>query len=139
MEAGSYYFSSAFVDLDNDGKPELAVTGDFGNSKLFWNNGDGTFSEGGEAAGVGHEMNGMGSAFGDVDGDGSLDWFVSSIHDPRYCLGHCSHAAYGHVAMSLRCRKRCLNKTMWCPYGWTGWVFMQLTMQADHSCAPVQE
>jgi len=75
-------FSSTFTDLDSDGWPDLAVAADFGTSKLFWNNRNGTFTDGTVAAGVGTDENGMGSTFGDFDGDGDLDWFVTSIYDP---------------------------------------------------------
>ena len=74
-------FASAFVDLDQDGWQDLAIAADFGTSRLYWNNGDGTFTEGTLAAGVGTDENGMGSTFGDWDGDGDLDWFVTSIYD----------------------------------------------------------
>lgn len=74
-------FSSALRDLDGDGHLDLAIAADFGHSKLFWNDGDGTFTEGGEVAGVATDENGMGSTFGDADGDGDLDWFVTSIYD----------------------------------------------------------
>ncbi|MEM1413462.1 MAG: VCBS repeat-containing protein [Myxococcota bacterium] len=82
-------FASAFTDLDGDGWPDLVVASDFGTSRLFWNRGDGTFAEGTVAAGVGTDENGMGSTIGDVDGDGDLDWFVTSISDgrPRVGLG----------------------------------------------------
>jgi hypothetical protein len=75
-------FASTFVDLDGDGLQDLAVAADFLTSRLFWNDGDGTFTDGTTAAGVGTDENGMGSTFGDIDGDGDLDWFVSSIFDP---------------------------------------------------------
>ena len=78
----TFAFASAFVDFDGDAWPDLAIAADFGNSRLFWNNGDGTFSDGTDAAGVGTDENGMGSTFGDYDGDGDLDWFVTSIFDP---------------------------------------------------------
>jgi hypothetical protein len=81
---GVFAFSAAFSDLDEDGLPDLAIAADFGTSRLFWNAGDGTFIDGTDAAGVGTDENGMGSAIGDYDGDGRLDWFVTSIFDPAH-------------------------------------------------------
>ncbi|MCH9682930.1 MAG: CRTAC1 family protein [Deltaproteobacteria bacterium] len=79
---GVYGFAPAFVDLDGDLWPELALTADFGTSRLFWNDAAGGFEDGTDDAGVGTDDNGMGSTFGDIDGDGDLDWFVSSIWTP---------------------------------------------------------
>ena len=77
----SFGFAPRFSDLNNDGHLDLAVTGDFGTSRLFWNNGDGTFTDGTVAAGVGTDENGMGATIADFNGDGQLDWFVTSIYD----------------------------------------------------------
>lgn len=76
---GSYGFAPAFVDLDDDGWPELTLAADFGTSRLWWNDG-GILSDTTFESGVGTERNGMGSTFGDYDGDGDLDWFVSAIY-----------------------------------------------------------
>jgi hypothetical protein len=77
--AGALVLTPAFIDLDGDDYPELAIASDFHTSRLFWNNGDGTFQDGTLSAGVGTDQNGMGAAFGDFDDDGDLDWFVTSI------------------------------------------------------------
>jgi hypothetical protein len=78
---GDFPFAPRFADLDRDGWPDLALASDFGESALFWNDGDGTFTDG-SAALPNMVENGMGSAIGDYDGDGLLDWFITAIYDP---------------------------------------------------------
>jgi hypothetical protein len=80
-DSNAFRYTSTFTDLDRDGHPDLAIAADFLTSQIFWNNGDGTFSDGTAAAGVGTDEDGMGSAIGDYDGDGRLDWFVSALVD----------------------------------------------------------
>ncbi len=75
----SYRFAPRFSDLDNDGNPDIAIVSDFETSQLFWNNGNGTFTDGTIPAGVGIDTSGMGSTIGDYDNDGDLDWYVTSI------------------------------------------------------------
>lgn len=78
-----YRFTPSFTDLDRDGHTDIVFASDYRQSQLFWNNGDHTFTDGTVAAGVGVDENGMGSAIGDVDGDGDFDWFVTAIdHRP---------------------------------------------------------
>jgi len=82
---GTFAFTSHFIDLDNDGYPDLTIAADAKESRLFWNNKDGTFTDGTAAAGVGGDAgdeNGMGSTFADINGDNLMDWFISSIYDP---------------------------------------------------------
>ena len=77
----------AFGDIDGDGRPDLFVGGMNGSGgRMFRNNGDGTFIEVTETSGIytqSNEQNDFSSAFGDPDGDGDLDLFVShwGTHD----------------------------------------------------------
>jgi len=75
-------FSSGFADINADDAPDLLIAADFGTSRLYRNNDDGTFTNITDPAGVGTDENGMGSAIGDIDNDGDFDWFVTSIYDP---------------------------------------------------------
>jgi enediyne biosynthesis protein E4 len=71
-------FASQFGDGDGDGWPDLFVVADWSGSALLRNTG-GAFSDVTDVSGVGTDENGMGGALADFDGDGDLDWFVSSI------------------------------------------------------------
>src|SRR5690606_18500836 len=85
-EDGIFAYSSSFVDLDGDGWQDLAIAIDFHRSRLFWNNfGVGTFEDGSAPANINRESNAMGSTFADVDSDGDLDWFVTSIAEADEC------------------------------------------------------
>lgn len=75
-------FAPRFADMDGDGWPELLLAADFGSSRYFRNEGDGTFTDITETSGTGQDENGMGQTVGDLDGDGLLDWTVTSIYDP---------------------------------------------------------
>ena len=73
-------FAPLFADMDGDRYPELLIAADLGTSKYYRNDGDGTFTEVTAASGTGRDANGMGSTVGDFDGDGLLDWYVTSVY-----------------------------------------------------------
>ncbi len=74
-------FTGIIHDLDDDGWPDLAVTGDGCTSRLYRNIGGERFEDITESSGVGTDENGMGAVVRDVNGDGRPDWFVTSIAD----------------------------------------------------------
>ncbi len=74
-----WVFAPRFADMDGDGLADIAVVADYGMSRLYRNVGDGMFELERSASSVFTDENGMGSAIGDYDNDGDLDWFVSSI------------------------------------------------------------
>lgn len=83
-----YTFSPTFVDIDSDGFPDILSVGDFDSTRVFYNNGDGTFEDRTDDDVI-EDQSGMGSAVGDFDNDGDMDWFVSSIYEPTlYPIGN---------------------------------------------------
>ncbi|MBM4112102.1 MAG: CRTAC1 family protein [Phycisphaerae bacterium] len=74
-----YNFSPRFADMDGDRHPELLMAADFHTSRYYRNNANGTFTNLTPSNGTGTDDNGMGHAVADFDGDGRLDWFVTSI------------------------------------------------------------
>jgi hypothetical protein len=93
--------SAAWGDFDNDGDLDLFVAGEYRTDRpdttfpgatspgpdprnlcrLYRNNGDGTFTDVAAAAGVINERRAKGAAWGDYDGDGRIDLYVSNCGD----------------------------------------------------------
>jgi hypothetical protein len=90
--------SGAWGDYDNDGRLDLFVCGEYlperdpatgvatagepdprNHCRLYHNEGDGTFRDVAEKAGVRNDRWAKGTAWGDYDNDGRLDLFVSNM------------------------------------------------------------
>jgi hypothetical protein len=85
-----YCIGCAVGDCDNDGHPDLFVTG-FGGCILYRNNGDGTFADVTRAAGISDTHFATSAAFLDYDRDGRLDLLV------------CEYVDY-YLETGIRCR-----------------------------------
>lgn len=73
-------FTPNFSDIDRDGFPDLLLASDFRASQVLRNRQGMQFVDATDW--VISDENGMGAAIGDYDGDGDMDWFVSSIWNP---------------------------------------------------------
>ena len=83
---GYYGLASVFVDVNNDGLPDLLVADDSTPNYLYLNKGDGTFEDASYASGYalnkeGRETASMGIALGDQRNTGLLDIFNTTFSD----------------------------------------------------------
>jgi hypothetical protein len=76
-DAGRYHMGCCAADFNNDGNVDLYLT-NYGRNTLLRNNGDGTFSDVTNPAGVGDKRWSVGCAFLDYDRDGFLDFYVAN-------------------------------------------------------------
>ncbi len=89
--------SAAWGDYDDDGLVDVFVCGEYlppggkpsatpgdprNRCRLYHNEGNGRFRDVAQSAGVTNERCGKGSTWGDYDGDGRLDLFVSNMGQP---------------------------------------------------------
>ncbi len=89
LDVGGNY-ATAWSDVDNDGDMDMylakcrggAPVGDPQRINLLYkNNGDGTYTEAGAAAGVNDGYQSWSSAFADYDNDGDMDIVLSNVSD----------------------------------------------------------
>ena len=107
--------TAVWGDYDNDGLVDLFVGGEFrppypagrtppdarNRCRLYHNEGHGKFVDVAAAAGVAEEQCSKGSAWGDYDGDGRLDLFVSNINAPCRLYHNEGNGTFRDVAREL--------------------------------------
>jgi hypothetical protein len=89
VEETGWGLAGAWGDYDSDGDPDLYVGNEFGSNSLYRNDGDGRFTQVAQQAGALDRGAAMGVAWGDYNGDGHLDLFVSNMYaNSRWALFH---------------------------------------------------
>lgn len=93
-----YKFGAAWGDYDNDGYPDILLT-NFGSNELYHNQGDGTFLNVTETAGVkGSASASYSSAvWWDYDVDGDLDLYVSAWHGQNIMYENNGNGTFANV------------------------------------------
>lgn len=72
-------YTALAIDANNDDLPDLFLANDFGVTQLYVNNGNGTFTNGTDDAGLRYGAEGMGLAIADVDGNGYFDIYLTNV------------------------------------------------------------
>jgi FG-GAP-like repeat/ASPIC and UnbV len=108
--------SAAWGDYDNDGLLDVFVCGEYlppgggpsaskpdprNRCRLYHNKGDGTFRDVAASAGITNERCAKGSAWGDYDGDGRIDLFVSNMGQPSRLYHNDGNGKFSDVAPAL--------------------------------------
>ncbi len=93
-DKGRFYgFTSIFVSLSGNGRPDLVVGNDSEPNFLYINKGNGTFEDDSYLSGFalnedGREIASMGIAAGDYENNGLVDFFVTDFGDDYKVLFH---------------------------------------------------
>jgi hypothetical protein len=105
--------SGGWADYDNDGLVDLYVGGEYVGDwtdakptcapcRLFHNNGDGTFTDVAPEAGVVNDRFTKATSWGDYDGDGYPDLYVSNFGMPNRLYHNNGNGTFTDVAQQLR-------------------------------------
>ena len=100
--------AAAWVDLDEDGWPDLYVGNDESSNALFRNLGNGTFADVAEGARVMDYRSSMGIAVGDWNGDGYQDLFLThwiaqgnALYDNQLGMAHPASTSAGPAPVTF--------------------------------------
>jgi hypothetical protein len=136
--------SAVWGDYDNDGRLDLFVCGDYAGkspdprcrSRLYHNQGNGTFVNVADQAGVTNAHLAKGSAWGDYDRDGRLDLFVSNMDGPCRLFHNEGRGKFRDVAVETGISRAEFGKPFACWF-WDfdndGWLDLFVN---DYGCSP---
>jgi enediyne biosynthesis protein E4 len=122
---GDYGMGVAVGDYDNDGYPDIYVT-NYGKNILYHNNGNGTFTDVTEKAGVAAGGWSVSAGFVDYDNDGKLDLFVT-----RYMEWDTQHRLWRKLSHLLPAGRVSANHKYPLSQSWR-WNFRRCEREGRH-------
>jgi tetratricopeptide (TPR) repeat protein len=133
-------FCAAWVDYDCDGNLDLFLANNLGGlfdrktpNRLFHNNGDGTFTEVTEAAGLATIWPTIGGAWGDYNNDGYPDLFLSNAVGRSQLFRNNGDGTFTDVSAEAGVTEICIGSTaFWCDYNNDGWLDIVQFTWSDH-------
>ena len=132
-------WTAAWVDYDRDGHLDLFICNNLGGAldrrvpnRLFHNNGDGTFTEVTEQAGIGSIFPTLGNAWGDYNNDGFPDLFISGVGRPQLFRNN-GDGTFLDIGVEAGFTEYVVGSTcFWCDYDNDGWLDLVQFVWADH-------
>jgi hypothetical protein len=133
-------FSASWVDYDRDGNLDLFVANNIGGmfdrktpNRLFHNNGDGTFTEVTEEAGLSTTWPTIGSAWGDYNDDGYPDLFLSNGLGRSQLYSNNGDGTFSDVSAEAGIDDNCFGSVcLWCDYDNDGLLDIVQFTWSDH-------
>lgn len=133
-------FTPAWVDYDCDGYLDLFIANNLGGlfdrktrNLLFHNNGDGTFTEVSDRAGIKTIWPTIGACWGDYDNDGRPDLFVSNAMGRSQLYRNNGDGTFTDVSEQAGFDEMCIGSTaFWFDYDNDGWLDLVQFAWSDH-------
>ena len=80
LRTNRHTYQATWADYDDDGDPDLYLANDFAPNNMYRNEGGGRFVDATDETGTADIGFGMGVTWGDYDGDGRQDLYVSNMY-----------------------------------------------------------